>query len=50
MINAYYLTKRYGIAAEFDGLGTKARPGRVSGCQGRPAGLRRRPPWRRHGA
>jgi len=48
MINAYYLTKRYGIAAEFDGLGS--RPGRVSGFQGRPASLRRRPLWRRHGA
>jgi hypothetical protein len=50
MINAYYLTKRYGIVAEFDGLASGTRPGRVGGFQGRPASLRRRPPWRRHGA
>jgi hypothetical protein len=49
MINAYYLTKQYGTGA-VDRLGPCARPGRVSGFPGRPASLRRRPPWRRHGA
>jgi hypothetical protein len=42
MINAYYLTKRYGIIAEFDRIGSEARPAGIS--------VRCRSLWRRHGA
>jgi ABC-type multidrug transport system ATPase subunit len=50
MLNAYYITKRYGILATVDGVSSEARPGRINGFLGRPASLRRRPVWRRNGA